>query len=159
MPPEEIVMLPATPSRGTSAIIENLLKHKWSRTILRHLRNGTNDPVEISRIEIEIAPSAMSERLRTMVRHNLIQRLNKYPRAKVVLYRLTPKGRRILTVLDLIGQLDSFPDHDPRPLEEIFYLDLRMRAPAPLVLVEDKPASPAQPEKTRKNSTAKIAVS
>ena len=152
-------MLTAMNSRGTAAIVENLLKHKWSRTILRHLRDGTNDPVEISRIELEIAPSTMSERLRTMVRHNLIQRLNKYPRDRVVLYRLTPKGRRILTVLDLIGQLDGFPDHDPRPLEEIFYLDLRVRAPAPLLLAETEPLVSSSPGKSRKTPNENVAVS
>ncbi|MEJ1972679.1 MAG: winged helix-turn-helix transcriptional regulator [Lacunisphaera sp.] len=146
-------------SRGTAAIVENLLKHKWSRTILRHLRDGNHDPVEISRIELDIAPSTMSERLRTMVRHNLIQRMNKYPREKVVLYRLTPKGRRILTVLDLIGQLDGFPDHDLRPLEEIFYLDLRVRNPAPLLLAETEPVLAAASGHARKNSTEKIAAS
>lgn len=145
--------------RGAAAIVENLLKYKWSRTILRHMRDGTSDPVEIARLELDIAPSAMSERLRTMVRHNLIQRQNKYPRAKIVLYRLTPKGRRILTVLDLIGQLDRFPDHDPRPLEEIFYLDLRMRAPAPLLLADNGESFSALRDSTRKTSTENVAAS
>lgn len=146
-------------SCGSASIVENLLKHKWSRTILRHLRDGTTDPVEISRLELAIAPSAMSERLRTMVRHNLIQRQNRYPRAKVVLYRLTPKGRRILTVLELISQLDGFPDHDPRSLEEIFYLDLRVRAPAPLLLTENPEAAASAASASRKTSLEKIAVS
>lgn len=131
-------------SLGAAAIIENLLKHQWSRTILRHIRKGTCNPVEISRVEMWIAPSTMSERLRTMVRYNLITRRNESTRPKQVTYRLTPKGRRVLSLLDVIGQLDDVPEHDPRPLEEIFDPHFRVLSGAPLVLADrEHPPSPA----------------
>src|SRR5262245_42130344 len=99
-------------SVGLPAIVENLLKHKWSWTILRHLRNGTANPADILRIEVSIAPSAMSERLRTMVRYNLVRRSGISTRHSDVTYRLTPKGRRVLALMDLINQLENLEDGD-----------------------------------------------
>lgn len=132
---------------GTPAITENLLKHKWSLVILRHIRNGIHDPSEILRLEGYIAPSAVSERLRTMLRYNLVTRHSQSSRPKVVTYRIVPKGRRMLTLLEMIQQLDHLPDSDPRLLEEIFRTDFQLRSAAPLIVAETPPESPAAPAK------------
>ena len=146
-------MTPPVHLLGSPAITENLLKRKWSVTILRYLKKGTYDPVEIIRLEDELSPLAMNERLRTMLRYCLIDRHPRFGRPKVVEYRLTPKGRRILTMLELISRLDQYDDHDPRSLEEILRADL-MVGPAPLVILpEPKPKAalrPKNPERTKR---------
>ncbi len=131
---------------GAPAIAENLLKRKWSMTILRHLKNDTNDPVEIIRQEVDLSPSAMSERLRTMVRYNLIVRYLRPGRPKAVEYRLTPKGRRLLTILELINQLDRYPDHDPRSLEQILREEFIGDSHPPVILSAPDPKNVLPPK-------------
>jgi len=142
----------------TASIVDNLIKHKCSRLILLHLKEGTNDPAEIARIEMCIAPTTMSERLRTMQRYNLILRHNKSNRPKIVVYRLTPKGNRILTVLELLEQLDALPDQDPRALEELFRTDFRIQAPQPFLLAEAPALNRSETRKSRKTKTENVAV-
>jgi len=92
---------------GVAAITENLLKRKWSTVILRHLNHGTNDPCEIAKIEAEISPKVMSERLRTMVRYGLIARYPRPAPSSVIEYRPTVLGKKILEMIENINALDQ----------------------------------------------------
>jgi DNA-binding HxlR family transcriptional regulator len=149
-------MTPPAHLLGAPAIAENLLKRKWSLTILRHLRNETLDATELTRHEEELSPSALNERLRTMLRYNLIERHPRSGRPRTVRYRITPKGRRILATLELISQLDEFPDQDPRTLEEIFHITLHPHSIPPPVLVH--PGQPATNGTSTKKKNSKILV-
>ncbi len=100
-------MIPPSYLVGTAAVTENLLKRKWSAVILRHLANGIADPAEISKRELNLSPSAMNERLRNMIRFGLITRYPGASTSKVVEYRLTARGHKILKVLNFIDQLDE----------------------------------------------------
>ena len=100
-------MIPPAYLVGTAAVTENLLKRKWSATILRHLAAGINDPSQICKKEPGISMPAMNERLRNMMRFCLI---NRYPRGsptKIVEYRLTARGQKVLKILNFIDQLDQ----------------------------------------------------
>jgi len=92
---------------GVAAITENLLKRKWSTVILRHLDQGRTDPVEIAKIETEISPKVMSERLRTMVRYGLIARDPRPAPSSVIEYRPTFLGKKILEMIENINTLDQ----------------------------------------------------
>lgn len=100
-------MTPPSPTVGTAAITENLLKRKWSSTILRYLDSGISDPAEINRREIYLSHAVLNERLRTMVRYNLIARFPQPAPSKRIEYRLTPRGKKMLSMLDIIDQLDA----------------------------------------------------
>ena len=100
-------MPPPPPSVGIAAITENLLKRKWSAGILRYLDEGMTDPVEIAKHEPELSPAVMSERLRAMLRYGLIARYPRPAPSKVVEFRLTPRGKKILRMLDMIDRLDQ----------------------------------------------------
>ena len=102
-------MRPSGPQIGTAAITENLLKRKWSATILRHLQTGATDPAEIASREPDLSSSAMLERLRTMLRYYLIERLPRASPTAAVHYRLTLRGNKILKMLTLIEHLDDEP--------------------------------------------------
>ncbi len=94
---------------------ENLLKRKWSAIILRHLADGITDPSEINKREPDLSPKAMNERLRNMLRFSLITRYPGSSSAKIVEYRLTARGHKMLKVLNFIDQLDqeaSQQDHN-----------------------------------------------
>jgi DNA-binding HxlR family transcriptional regulator len=99
-------MNPTTKRIGVTAITENLLKRKWSAVILRHLCNGKTDPVEISKIEPDISPKNMNERLRAMVRYGLVARYRRPAPSSVIEYRPTVLGQKILEMIDTINTLD-----------------------------------------------------
>ena len=112
---------------GTAAVTENLLKRKWSTVILRHLDSGLLDPAEICKLEPDLTTSALNERLRTMQRYSLVTRYPRHGAHKIIEYRLTPRGQKILKMLSLIEQLDdvnepkplTVPDEAPRPEPEV----------------------------------------
>jgi DNA-binding HxlR family transcriptional regulator len=95
---------------GTAAVTENLLKRKWSTVILRHLDSGLYDPAEICQLEPDLTPLAINERLRTMQRYSLVTRYPRHGAKKIIEYRLTPRGQKILKMLTLIEQLDEVSD-------------------------------------------------
>ena len=98
-------MIPPFTSVGAAAIAENILKRKWSASILRYLDAGLNDPAAISKRETDLSPMVLNERLRTMLRYELIAR---FPQpSKRVEYRLTPRGKKVLQMLDIIQRLDE----------------------------------------------------
>ena len=99
---------------GTAAVTENLLKRKWSAVILRHLANGITDPADISKREPDLSRAAMNERLRNMLRFGLVSRFPRPSTSKIVEYRLTSRGHKILKVLNFIDQLDkAAAEQDP----------------------------------------------
>ena len=108
-------MTPPTPRVGTAAITENMLKRKWSAVILRYLDKGINDPAEITKREPNLSAKVLSERLRTMVRYNLVARFPRPAPIGVVEYRLTVFGRKILEMLNAIDQLDPWTIARPPP--------------------------------------------
>ncbi len=95
------------PLVGIASITENMLKRKWSASILRYLHKGVTDPAEILKLEPELSAAVMSERLRAMVRYDLVVRYPRPAPSKVVEFRLTLRGRKILKMLDVIDRLDE----------------------------------------------------
>lgn len=88
-----------------AAITENMLKRKWSATILRHIDNGLHDPARITRIEQGISPKVMNERLRTMHRYALVKRCP-MP-AGTLEYTITLRGKKILDILNAIDRAEQ----------------------------------------------------
>jgi DNA-binding HxlR family transcriptional regulator len=88
-----------------------MLKRRWSSRILRHLDKGLNDPADILRNESTLSPAVMCERLRTMLRYSLIARFPRPAPSKVVEFRVTPRGKKILKMLDIIDRLDQLDQH------------------------------------------------
>ena len=100
-------MIPPSPNIGSAAVTENLLKRKWSSTILRYLANGINDPADIAKRELSLSTAVLKERLRAMVRYCLIARFPQPAPSKQIEYRLTSRGKKVLSMLDIIEQLDD----------------------------------------------------
>ena len=136
-------MIPPAYLVGTAAVTENLLKRRWSAVILRHLADGISDPAEICKVEPDISAAAMNERLRNMLRFCLITRFPRASPSKVIEYRLTARGHKILKVLNFIDQLDEEASQQDREEEERTLVTIRRRKVAPtdnkaLVLKETK---------------------
>ena len=118
-------MIPPAYLVGTAAVTENLLKRKWSAVILRHLASGLADPAEITKREPELSANAMNERLRNMIRFCLITRFPGGSTSKVVEYRLTTRGQKILKVLNFIDQLDQEASQQDLSAEETTLVTIR----------------------------------
>ncbi len=148
-------MIPPAYLVGTAAVTENLLKRKWSAIILRHLAAGINDPSEICKKELGISMPAMNERLRNMIRFCLITR---YPRAspsKIVEYRLTARGQKVLKILNFIDQLDQEMNDKDEAEDEKILVTVRRTKVSPadkkrIVLIEStKPTNQTSADKIR----------
>jgi len=138
---------------GTATINEDMLKRRWSARILRYLDRGVTDPAEITKTEANLSPSVMSQRLRTMLRYSLIAR---YPRAapsKVVEFRITARGKKILKMLDVIDQLDQLDQHlalNGKPVEEDLGLAITQDSSRPRRV---EPVAPEKPVKRKQSSS------
>jgi DNA-binding HxlR family transcriptional regulator len=119
---------PPIPRLGVAAITENLLKRKWSATILRYVEKGVNDPAEITRHEVNISTKVLSERLRAMVRYGLLARFPRASPSTVIEYRLTPLGKTLLDMINAIDELDQQLIKSRKSMAESFGLN---PAPAP----------------------------
>jgi DNA-binding HxlR family transcriptional regulator len=127
---------PPMPRLGAVAITENLLKRKWSATILRYLEKGVNDPAEIARHEVNISTKVMSERLRTMLRYGLLARFPRPSPSTVIEYRLTSLGKTLLDMINAINELDQQLIKSRNSMEQNFGInsvptpDLKVPPPA-----------------------------
>lgn len=141
---------PPIPRLGVAAITENLLKRKWSATILRYLEKGISDPAEITKREVDISTKVMSERLRTMLRYGLLARFPRPSPSTVIEYRLTPLGRKLLEMINALDELDQQLIKSRKSMEEAFVMN---PVPAP----DPKTVSPAPVlKKSNKNNPLNI---
>ena len=131
---------------GTAAITEDMLKRRWSASILRYLDRGITDPAEITKNEVNLSAAIMSQRLRAMLRYGLVARYPRPAPSKVVEFRLTPRGKKILKMLDIIDQLDRLDQRlalNGKPIEEDLGIAVTVppdRSSKPETSVSDKPA-------------------
>ncbi|MDX2187243.1 MAG: helix-turn-helix domain-containing protein [Opitutaceae bacterium] len=94
------------PAVSAATITESVLKRKWTATILRHFAANATSPDEIRRLEPELSPPVLNQRLRTLQRYRLIARFprpNLYSQSE---YRITPLGKKIISLLDQIDDVD-----------------------------------------------------
>lgn len=92
---------------SVSRMIEDVLGCKWSLAVIDCARRGVVRPGEMERVIGGIRTKVLNERLRKLVRYEI---LAKYSYAEVpprVEYRLTDFGLRFTDILDRIASLDS----------------------------------------------------
>jgi DNA-binding HxlR family transcriptional regulator len=135
---------PPIPRLGVAAITENLLKRKWSATILRYLEKGVSDPAEITKLETSISTKVMSERLRTMLRYGLLARFPRPSPSTVIEYRLTPLGKKLLEMINALDELDQQLMKSRKSMEEAFDMNSvpeshsKTVSPAPVLKKSEK---------------------
>jgi len=133
------------------AITENLLKRKWSATILRYLEKGVSDPAEITRHEVNISTKVMSERLRTMLRYGLLARFPRPSPSTVIEYRLTPLGKTLLDMINAIDELDQQLIKSRKSMEESFVTN-----PIPAPDLKVPPPTVSALKKSNRNNRSNI---
>ncbi len=92
-----------------------------------------------------LSSKVVSERLRTMLRYKLVWRYPQRGEPETIEYRLTPLGKRILGMLDVIDQIDL----EQRTKQNSLHEELKMYPEGPPRLVDettrstDLPTSPS----------------
>lgn len=88
-------------------MVENIIRCKWSLSVLAAIRQGVNRPGQMERSIDGITTKVLNERLRKLVRFGIV---DKKIFAKVpphVEYTLTDFGRKFIGVLESIEQLEQ----------------------------------------------------
>ncbi|WP_352886705.1 winged helix-turn-helix transcriptional regulator [Sinimarinibacterium thermocellulolyticum] len=88
-------------------MVEDVIGCKWSLSVIDCVRRGIVRPGEMERAIGGIRTKVLNERLRKLVRYEILSK-QIYPEVPPrVEYRLTDFGRRFAEVLDHIARLES----------------------------------------------------
>jgi len=92
-------------------MVESIIGCKWSLRLIELIAEGPARPSALLRSCPGLSAKVMSERLRKMLRFDIIDRtvLGEKPPIEVE-YRLTPFGSRFVTILDEVRRLQESLD-------------------------------------------------
>lgn len=82
---------------------------KWSLTVLQLVREGVCRPGAMERSVEGLTTKVLNERLRKLVRYNIIERQAYSEIPPRVEYRLTPLGNQFVEILDSFAALEIVP--------------------------------------------------
>lgn len=100
---------------SAAAMVENVLKCKWSLTVLRLVREGIHRPGAMERAVPGLTTKVLNERLRKLVRYGVFARAEFPELPPRVEYTLTPFGQKFAGVLDAVDALQAeLPATSPR---------------------------------------------
>ena len=95
------------PHESVAFIVEDVLGCKWMLQILGRIRRRVGRPGALRRSIPGLTTKVMNERLRKLVRFDVLEKRSFPERPPRVEYRLTAFGRRLNRLLDEIAVLDS----------------------------------------------------
>lgn len=96
--------------------LEQVVGCKWSVSVLMSVRAGVNRPGALERTISGISTKILSERLRKLTAYGLLSQ-KKFPEVPPrTEYSLTPKGKKLVTIIAQIHQLDAEPGKNGNPL-------------------------------------------
>jgi DNA-binding HxlR family transcriptional regulator len=88
-------------------MVENVVRCKWSLTVLDLVKTGVNRPGAMERAVDGLTTKVLNERLRKLVRFGVLER-HSYPEVPPrVEYTITDFGTRFIKVLDAIEELEN----------------------------------------------------
>ncbi len=93
--------------RNARRMVENVIRCKWSLTVLEQIRSGVNRPGAIERGVEGLTTKVLNERLRKLVRFGILKKTIFAEIPPRVEYELTDFGKNFTEVLDAIEQLQS----------------------------------------------------
>lgn len=97
-----------TPKPPTAArMVEDIIGCKWSLTVLSLVRSGVRRPGAMQRRVAGLTAKVLNERLRKLLRYEIIEREVFAEVPPRVEYRLTEFGQRFGAVIDQITALDA----------------------------------------------------
>lgn len=84
---------------------ENVLRCKWSSSVLLSIASGTKQPGELQRSITGLTKKVLYQRLKKLERFEYIKRRLVTEKPLKVYYTLTPQGRKVVKIIKLIKTL------------------------------------------------------
>jgi DNA-binding HxlR family transcriptional regulator len=103
-----------TRDRDVGAMVEDIVKCKWSLTVLRLIEEGVTRPGAMERSVPGLTPKVLNERLRKMLRFQIVERRVFPVTPPRVEYRFTRFGRKFASLLGQIRRLQQAIDREAR---------------------------------------------
>lgn len=97
---------------SVARMVEDIVGCKWSLAVLAALRSGVRRPGEIERRLPGLSKKVLNERLRKLMRFDIVSRRVYAEVPPRVEYRLTRFGTRFVGVLDAIERLQRRVDEE-----------------------------------------------
>lgn len=95
-----------------SAVVEDILRCKWTLHVLGQVRAGVNRPGQLARTAPGLTTKVLNERLVRLLRNGVLTKVAYSESPARVEYYLTPFGVRLNTVLDAIDALQHELDRN-----------------------------------------------
>jgi DNA-binding HxlR family transcriptional regulator len=114
----------------------DVLGDRWTLLIIRESFFGTRRFVDFQK-NLGIAKNILSRRLETLVEHGVLQRIDEGQHGARYEYRLSPKGKDLITVLTALRQWGDrwiFGEGN----EPVLIVDRRTEQPIPRLAIRDE---------------------
>ncbi len=100
------------------AIVEDVIKCKWSLTVMDLIHHGINRPGSMVHATEGLTAKVLNERLSKLQRYRILERIvfpEKPPRVE---YRFTSFGEKFLRIIDAINELQDDIGSEYKNLDE-----------------------------------------
>lgn len=88
-------------------MVENIIRCKWSLSVLDLVKNGVNRPGAMERAVDGLTTKVLNERLRKLVRFGILEKTT-FPEVPLrVEYEFTDFGQRFIRLLEAIDELEE----------------------------------------------------
>ena len=101
------IMIEKKEKLNVKFMVEDIVGCKWSTSVLDSLDRGINRPGEITRAIDGISPKVLNERLRKLLKYNLIKKFEYEETPPRVEYLFTDFGKKFLKIVNEIRALED----------------------------------------------------
>ena len=95
------------PERNAYRRLEDVVGCKWSAAVMSAIARGVTRPGQLERFIPGISTKVLNERLRKLLDYALIAREETPGRIPRVDYRVTPIGRKLVAIIEQLGDLEE----------------------------------------------------
>jgi DNA-binding HxlR family transcriptional regulator len=94
------------PAPSAARMVEDVIGCKWSLSVIACVRDGVRRPGAMAQRIAGISTKVLNERLGKLRRYGILEKIVFDEKPLHTEYRLTPFGRRFVSVLDRIERLE-----------------------------------------------------
>lgn len=93
--------------RDVKRMVENIVRCKWSLSVISLIRSGVNRPGAMERSVEGLTTKVLNERLRKLIRFGILEKTIFAEVPPRVEYELTDFGKKFIRLLDAIEDLEN----------------------------------------------------
>ncbi|MFZ5755886.1 MAG: winged helix-turn-helix transcriptional regulator [Pseudomonadota bacterium] len=96
-----------SPSNAMTLLLEDVLGCKWSWSVLRAVHSGVSRPGQLERAIPGISTKVLNERLRKLVAHGVLEKIEYDEKPLRVEYAFSDLGKKFFSILMSIEALEA----------------------------------------------------